>query len=245
MTLVNWDALAESFDIHDPSQAQASAADNKLIAWPEILGMLEAFNSTPGQDPITNILDFGCGTGSFAAELTRRKYQVVGIDPAVEMIKKARQLYKDPHFIHSDAVNLLPSMCFDAVVSIMVFQFIADPNQTFKYLARHVRDGGILIIAVHSPEYVRASLAKGHRFQESENTAHPTLWIEFANRIRIEVFLRDLTSYTRDLAAEGFSLLQVATPPFTEDYINLYGRGSLEPLETPKFLIMAFQKVRV
>lgn len=51
---------------------------------------LELIFSTHSKEPISEILDLGCGTGTHAIELTKRGYTMTGIDIAPVMIEEAK-----------------------------------------------------------------------------------------------------------------------------------------------------------
>ena len=82
-----WDELAGYFNTH-AGDMDPGAADNILIAWPAMFRGIEKVQTSG--DGLT-ALDFGCGSGAFCTELTRRGYSAVGYDSAEKMIEVARQ----------------------------------------------------------------------------------------------------------------------------------------------------------
>jgi SAM-dependent methyltransferase len=100
------------------------------------------------------ILDVGSGTGSLAFAIAERKGQarVLGIDPSREYVAYAisRNSFPDrASFVVGDAQQLhFPDASFDAALSLLVFNFIPDPEKALLELRRVTKPGGILSAAV-------------------------------------------------------------------------------------------------
>ena len=66
------------------------------------------------------IIDIGCGTGRHAIELTKRGYQVTGIDLSESLLEKARKKAAEQgleiQFLHHDARNLPFEQQFDVAI---------------------------------------------------------------------------------------------------------------------------------
>jgi len=73
-------------------------------------------------DKSLKILDVGCGTGRHAIELTKRGYNVTGIDLSESQLKRAREKAKENNLVidfqHHDARNLPFNKEFDAAIMI-------------------------------------------------------------------------------------------------------------------------------
>lgn len=73
-------------------------------------------------DTSKTILDIGCGTGRHAIELTKRGYQVVGIDLSKEMLAKAKEKAKaanvEVQFLERDARDFQFDQKFDLAIMI-------------------------------------------------------------------------------------------------------------------------------
>lgn len=96
------------------------------------------------RDP--EILDFGCGTGWFTAELSRFG-RPMGIDLSEVAITQAQAAYPEVPFL---AVNLFQTSLaagrFDVVVSQEVLAHVGDPDAYLGIIARMLKPGGYLII---------------------------------------------------------------------------------------------------
>jgi 2-polyprenyl-3-methyl-5-hydroxy-6-metoxy-1,4-benzoquinol methylase len=75
-----------------------------------------------GQDKSLNILDIGCGTGRHAIELTKRGYNVTGVDLSENQIKRAREKAQETgvtiDFQIQDARNLSFDGEFDLAIML-------------------------------------------------------------------------------------------------------------------------------
>ena len=106
-----------------------------------VLAVLESLRLA---DP--EILDFGCGTGWFTAELSRLG-RATGIDLSEGAIAQAKATYPHIPFI---AANLFetsfPAERFDVVVSQEVLAHVEDPPRYLDIIARILKPNGYLII---------------------------------------------------------------------------------------------------
>ncbi len=100
------------------------------------------------------ILDVGCGTGRHAIELSKRGYNVTGIDLSENQLEKAREKAKNLHlkinFLHLDARNLTFSREFDAAIMICEggFSLMETDEMNFdilKNIEKALKNNGKLI----------------------------------------------------------------------------------------------------
>ena len=97
---------------------------------------------------VKSILDVGCGTGTHAIELSKRGYQVTGIDPSKEMISEAIKKNSKVRFIngylHKEFVGK-----FDCIISMFnVINHILSLNDLQEYfnsVSKNLNPEGILI----------------------------------------------------------------------------------------------------
>lgn len=92
-------------------------------------------------------LDVGCGTGALSQTVltAAEPAAVVGIDRSAGYLTYARDQLADPRagFVAADASRLpLADGRFDAVVSGLVLNFVPDPAQAVREMARVTRAGG-------------------------------------------------------------------------------------------------------
>jgi SAM-dependent methyltransferase len=107
-----------------------------------------------GVHPGTRLLDAGCGTGRYAAELARRGYIVHGIDQSSDMIDVAVQFRRGQSFSVSFAVCDLADAAPEQYKAVLcrgvLNDFIEDEDRTaaFGGLARAIARPGVLIADV-------------------------------------------------------------------------------------------------
>jgi len=99
------------------------------------------------------VLDVGTGTGSVASAIaeTFRSSHVTGIDPSPAFIAAARKSAKSDRerFEVGDAQALaLADASFDQVMSLLVMNFIPDPQKAIAEMRRVTRPGGTLSACV-------------------------------------------------------------------------------------------------
>lgn len=94
-------------------------------------------------------LDIGCGTGALSQTILEvADPQVVrGVDTSESYLEDARKRIQDPRaeFLVGEATALpVSSAAYDAVVSGLVLNFVAQPDQALREMVRAVRKGGLL-----------------------------------------------------------------------------------------------------
>lgn len=100
-----------------------------------------------------NVLDAGCGDGTYAIEAARRGAIVTGLDLSWSMLIAARQreqqsLSKAGISWCRGQVEALPfqDASFDLVFAITLVSLVSSPNRVISELARVLRPGGILLL---------------------------------------------------------------------------------------------------
>lgn len=113
---------------------------------------LESIIKKYATQPVQSILDLGCGTGGHAFELSRRGYQVDGVDYSREMIEIANSrinsdLYGKVNFIQKNILDLDLQKQYDAAISMFaVMSYMAtndDLARAFQTAHRHLKSGSI------------------------------------------------------------------------------------------------------
>ena len=137
-----------------------------------IADWLVARGVLPGAD----LLDAGCGTGRYAAELARRGYVVQGIDLSGELIEVARRSSKEGRTSVSFAdgdIQRLPSGRYDSILCRGVLNdFLDDEGReaVLATFARALRPAGVLILDVREWETSAARKAREPVFKKSVDT---------------------------------------------------------------------------
>ena len=94
-----------------------------------------------------NILDYGCGTGSFLYEMKSVGWRITGIEPDAGARQKAidltRALVETPSYLRD-----LQSASMDAITMWHVLEHVHDLHDTINEFLRILKNDGVLIVAV-------------------------------------------------------------------------------------------------
>ncbi len=102
-----------------------------------------------------SLLDAGCGSGQFMAELTNRGYDAVGIDMSSEMLALTRNNIHEVN--NRKHVNLAAAdiesipfqdNSFDIVSTAGVIEYLKDDDKVLKEFNRVLKNDGLLVISV-------------------------------------------------------------------------------------------------
>ncbi len=97
-------------------------------------------------------LDVGCGTGALTGTILSLAdpSAVKGIDPAPGFLAVARKQVTDPRadFAEGSAQDIPEPSSYDAAVSGLVLNFVPEPLDAAKEMARTVRPGGTVAVYV-------------------------------------------------------------------------------------------------
>jgi ubiquinone/menaquinone biosynthesis C-methylase UbiE len=96
------------------------------------------------------VLDLGCGTGFLSARMAADLgATVVGCDYSAGMLSEARARTHDVAWVQGDALHLpLADGSVDAATSTEAFHWFPDPDLALAELARVIRPGGTLLVAL-------------------------------------------------------------------------------------------------
>lgn len=112
-----------------------------------------------------DVLDLGCGTGNLTVRLSRRGFQVTGLDASPEMLDVARRKVLSSatmRWVHASAVELIDHFAessFDSIASVLMFSELSDDEQrlVFRQCLRLLRPGGLFLVAdeTRPPAFLR------------------------------------------------------------------------------------------
>lgn len=133
---------------------------------PSLVELYEAFNpwgrsddfflSVANEQPGSDVLDLGCGTGQLTMQLAEAGHTVTGIEPARASLNVARRKPRAERvaWIHGLAANA-PANAFDLVLMTShVAQFMTGDDEwqdTLRHLHRALRPGGRLVFDSRDP----------------------------------------------------------------------------------------------
>jgi malonyl-CoA O-methyltransferase len=102
------------------------------------------------------VLELGCGTGRHTVRLAAAGNAVTGLDVSPGMLAEARKKLADTSNVTLIEGDLLstPLEGFDAVVTALVLEHIADLDAFFSAVSRALNDGGALYLSEIHPERI-------------------------------------------------------------------------------------------
>ena len=128
-----------------------SAAQLQREVGEQLLTFLDRYQEAPGI-----VLDLGCGTGHFCAELKNHfpQAQYLGLDLAAGMVEYARSRCDEAcYWMVADAEALpLASESVDVVFSSLAVQWCYRPEHLFAELSRVLRPGGLCVFTSLGPD---------------------------------------------------------------------------------------------
>ncbi|MDP9206422.1 MAG: class I SAM-dependent methyltransferase, partial [Gemmatimonadota bacterium] len=240
----NYDSVADRY-----ARRVDSAPYNAHYERPAMLATLDRLPSIRGR----RVLDAGCGTGWYAAQLLARGARVAGIDGSKRMLSYARARFgrqtwggggggaaSDDGLLLAagDLSSALPfrSASFEVVVSPLVLHYIRDWTPALSELARVLIPGGRLVFSTHHPAHEAQRLAAdGFAVRYDEIQLVEEEWEEIG---QVRFFRRSLMSITDALAEAGFVMERLVEPVPTDAFRAAKPEAYARLLERPEFLIV-------
>lgn len=180
----------------------------RFVQYPEALRLL-------GDVANKDVLDIGCGNGTFTRMLARRGAKVVGYDPSVRQIEEAQkaeaQVRSGVKYFVGDRPAISREHQFDEAVSVMVLQYATDKENLrdiFTHAFRALKSNGSFSSITFNPDYRRFDeVAYNRRFSK---TGDGRIQVDFLNdqgEVRITARFSDFSVSDYESAAReaGFS----------------------------------------
>ncbi len=147
-----------------------------------------------GIEPGTQVLDLCCGVGRHSLELSRRGYQVTGVDRTAAFLRTARQRAAaealSVEWVQADMREFVRPGAFDAAINLFTsFGYFEDPDEDRRVadnLFRSLRPGGVLAIEMMGKEVLARifvprdwqELADGTLFLQERAVTRDWSWME-------------------------------------------------------------------
>lgn len=161
-------------------------------------GVLDWLAPKPGE----RILDVGCGDGALTAKIRASGANVVGIDPAPDMVAATRAKQLDAHIGDVTALSYVNE--FDAVFSNAALHWVLDKEAAIKNIANGLKPGGRFVAEFggfgNVAAIVTAMQAAATHFGGDRSLAHP--W-----------YFPTGTAYRALLEKHGFQVTRITLIP--------------------------------
>ena len=108
-----------------------------------------------GEGKGRQVLDLGCGAGSYVKSLNRLGYQVVAMDAAEEMVQLAAEetakLDGNGLALRGDALNLpFADNTFDALLAVGLLEYLPDDEEFLTKIGRVLKPGGRAVVTLRN-----------------------------------------------------------------------------------------------
>jgi ubiquinone/menaquinone biosynthesis C-methylase UbiE len=207
-TEARYDGIADWYD------AEFQPAPLGGEAWELLTRLLGEANGS--------LLDVGCGTGSHAAALAERGWDVTGVDVSEDMLRRARE--RGVRTVHADATSLpLEAATFDAAISVFTNTDLDDLAAVVREIVRVLRPGAPLVyLAVHpcfvgphsvyDPETGVPELHPGWYRHVGRYSEAPGIWRASGVRIRVGASHLPLGLFLQTFVDAGLRLERIEEP---------------------------------
>ena len=179
------------------------------------------------------ILELGCGTGSFAVEMSKRGYEMICIDLSEDMLncasQKAREANQDILFLNQDMTAFELYGTVDVVVCLLdSLNYITQDKKlikTFKLVKNYLNPEGLFIFDVNTPYKFEKVLADNLFYQVDDDITY--IWKNNYNtKARKAKF--DLTFFVREGELyRRFDESHIERAYYNDEIVNLLGLSGL------------------
>lgn len=175
---------------------------NSLYAMPNTLALLPELSNR-------RVLDAGCGSGYYTAELVNRGARVVALDASAQMLRIARRRLGadapvDWHVADlAEPLDFLPDATVDVVLAPLVLHYVQDWSGPLGEFRRVLRPGGVLVATVHHP-FCEFELSGSDNYFAVEQWSE--MWFKGGLPVTMTFWRRPLEAMLRPLAEAGFDL---------------------------------------
>jgi len=163
-------------------------------------------------------LDVGCGEGRFCRMMRAEGIASIGIDPTVQLVKRARSLDPGGDYRIDQAETFdFGEGAFDLVVSYLTLVDIDDVDTAVSNMARALRPGGALLVA-NLTSFMTAGMPEGwsaccgtEKFSIDRYLEERSVWLEWQG-IKIRNWHRPLQTYMQAFLKAGLVLNDFIEP---------------------------------
>jgi SAM-dependent methyltransferase len=219
--VAEWSATNASY-----TDAQAEGAwQPQELAWGVFQVREEDIGSPLGDVRGLDVVELGCGTAYFAAQLAHRGARPVGVDPTPAQLDTARRMMERTGIsfplVEAPGERVpLPDASFDLAVSEFGASLWADPALWVPEAARLLRPGGRLVFLTNSFISYLCGIDEGGTAETLQRPQFGAYRIQWPGEQGIEYHLAH-GDWIDLLRASGFEierLIELAAPPEAEEH---------------------------
>lgn len=188
-----------------------------------------------------DVLDIGSGTGycsTLYKKLGARTYQ--GIEPSEQNVTISRELFPDFTVTKDRIEDCSIHDAYDVIVSVMVFEHIADPISAFKKIIAALRPGGKFYLICGDKD-VLAAPKFDYRIVTAELPHNELVAATTRSFGTMYDILRPLANYVRYGETAGLQLARHIPLPASETLIEVQPQFE-QYRHTPFVHLLAFDK---
>lgn len=105
-----------------------------------------------------DLLDVGCGTGSYSIPLASRfSLRLTGVDVSSEMLDQARSKLPDGNWVNQDFMEWNPSIHYDIILMVYVIHLFRDWRAAVNRAVNILNPNGVLMIVTDDHSDLRRS----------------------------------------------------------------------------------------
>ena len=106
--------------------------------------------------PHKKYLDIGCGTGNYTMAIHHKGVELIGVDPSLKMLEKARSTPSNIEWLQGSSEAIpLANNSVDGCIATLTLHHWTDIKHGFKELRRVVRKGGKIVIFTSTPDQMK------------------------------------------------------------------------------------------
>ncbi len=118
-----------------------------------------------GADGASRLLDIGCGTGRFLAQMLSAGWDAYGVEVDREAAERARRIAGERVLAGAFEPGLFTPGSFDLITLGHVLEHLSSPSRALSEVAQLLKPGGWLAIEVPNMNSLEARVLGGHAYQ--------------------------------------------------------------------------------
>ncbi|MBA2507502.1 MAG: methyltransferase domain-containing protein [Nocardioidaceae bacterium] len=224
-----YDAFAADFDRHAQDSAHNAYYDRPAV--------LDLLGDVTGKD----LLDAGCGSGLYAAELARRGARVTGFDQSAQLVALAQQRLGASATIHhadlDHELSWLPDASQDLALLALVIHHVQNRGLALCELHRVLRPDGRVIISTAHPTADWLQCGGSYFVAEQVDQVWQQDWV-------VRWWRQPLERWCAEFVEAGFVIEALVEPRPLPEMADRYPDVHAQLMREPGFIAFRLAKAR-